>query len=143
MSPSRRTSSLTVAILPAFLFLTGCAASTGCPKFQALPEAAPCPGGTPVEQKPHYSSVFRGRIVSRGVPVEGATVVAEVFDWGVRKTAVSDAQGVFMFEDLRPETYRVVICAPGYRPVTGFAFIGDAYKELPLAVDLSPGGSGR
>jgi hypothetical protein len=93
--------------------------------------------------KTHYSSVLRGRILSGGVPVEGATVVAELFDWGVRKTAISDGQGVFQFEEARPETYRIVICRPGYRPVLGFAFLGDAYRELPLTVDLKPDGAGR
>ena len=146
MSLTRRPSIrglLFAAIVPGFLIQSGCAPSTGCPKFQALLKVASCPGGAAVEMKPHYSSVLRGRIVSRGAPVEGATVVAEVFDWGVRKSAVSDSQGVFMFEDLRPETYRVVICGPGYRPVTGFAFVGDGYKELPLSLDLTPDGSAR
>jgi hypothetical protein len=131
------------AVVPALFSLTGCAASTGCPKFQELMQAASCPGGAPVEMKNHYSSVLRGRVLSGGVPVEGATVVAEVFDWRVRKTAVSDSQGVFMFEELRPETYRIAICRPGFRPATGFAFIGDAYLEVPLVADLKPDGSGR
>ena len=134
---------LAVAIIPALLSLAGCAGTTGCPKFQALQQVASCPGSPPVKLKQHFSSVLRGRILSRGVPVKGATVVAEVFDWGVRKTAVSDDQGVFMFEELRPETYRIVICRPGYRPALGFAFIGDKYREIPLTVDLKPDGSER
>ncbi len=138
-----RRASLAMAIASAVLFLAGCAGMAGCPKFQALQKVASCPGSAPVELKHHFSSVLRGRILSGGVPVEGATVVAEIFDWGVRKTAVSDEQGVFMFEELRPETYRIVICRPGYRPTLGFAFIGDRYREVPLTIDLKPDGSER
>src|SRR5512140_902232 len=127
-----------VAVVAAVISLTGCAGMTGCPKFQALQKVASCPNGTPVELKQHFSSVLRGRILSKGVPVEGATVVAEIFDWGVRKTALSDSQGVFMFEELRPETYRIVICRPGFRPAIGFAFIANKYREVPLTVDLEP-----
>lgn len=142
-SRATRRGLLAAPIVSALLALTGCAGMTGCPKFQALQKVASCPDGTPVELKNHFSSVLRGRILSGGVPVEGATVVAEIFDWGVRKTAVSDGQGVFMFEELRPETYRIVICRPGFRPALGFAFIGDAYREIPLTVDLKPDGSKR
>jgi hypothetical protein len=123
-------------LLPALLALAGCGASTGCPKFQSLMLAASCPGGAPVDLPTHYSSVLRGRITSGGAPVAEANVTVEVFDWGVRKSAVSDSQGVFQFEELRPETYRIVVCRPGYRPALGFAFIGDKYKEVPMMVEL-------
>ena len=138
-----RSALLAALVVPALLSLSGCINPAGCPKFHALMQVASCPAGAPVEMKTHYSSVLRGRIVSRGVPVEGATVVAELFDWGVRKTAVSDSQGVFQFEEVRPETYRIVVCRAGYRPILGFAFLGDAYRELPLTVDLTPDGPGR
>ena len=130
-------------VVPALLSLSGCINPAGCPKFHALMQVASCPSGAPVEMKAHYSSVLRGRIMSGGAPVEGATVVAERFDWGVRKTAVSDGQGVFQFEEVQPETYRIVVCRAGYRPVLGFAFVGDAYREVPLTVDLVPDGPGR
>ena len=106
-------------------------------------QLAACPAGQPVDLPSHYSSVFRGRIMAGGVPVAGANVTVEVFDWGVRKSAVSDSQGVFQLEELRPETYRVVVCRPGYRPALGFAFIGEKYKELPMMVDLKPDAPAR
>ena len=106
-------------------------------------QLAACPAGQPVDLPSHYSSVFRGRIMAGGVPVAGANVTVEVFDWGVRKSAVSDSQGVFQLEELRPETYRVVVYRPGYRPALGFAFIGEKYKELPMMVDLKPDAPAR
>jgi len=142
MSPiSRCLRALTclVALGALTAWLEGCGPSAaGCPKFQSLMQEAACSDGQPVEMAPHYSAVLRGRILSGGVPVEDATVVAEVFDWRVHQTAVSDHQGVFQFEDLRPETYRIVICRKGFRPLVGFAFVSNDYLERPLMAELQP-----
>jgi len=132
-----------VPVLAALVALVGwleaCGPSAvGCPKFQTLMQEAACPGGQPTEMAHHFSAVLRGRILSGGVPVEGATVVAEVFDWRVHQTAVSDQQGVFQFEEVRPETYRIVICKSGYRPLVGFAFVSNDYLERALTAELQP-----
>jgi len=62
------------------------------------------------------SGAIRGTVTDpSGGAVPKATVVAEDFEKGIQRTAVSDEGGAYEFEGLLPATYRVTIKATGFQ----------------------------
>src|SRR6185503_1446279 len=64
-----------------------------------------------------YGSITGTVIDAQDAVLPGATVTATQVDTGVRREAVTDGNGIYLFNDLRPGVYRVSIALPGFRPV--------------------------
>ena len=63
-------------------------------------------------------SILGTAVDQSGAVVPGAAVSLKSPATGITRNAVSDANGVFHFPNLNPDTYNVTITAQGFKPVT-------------------------
>lgn len=90
------------------------------------------------------TGAVRGVVRQRaGKPLVGATVVAKHLEAGQTQTAISNDQGQFQFQNLRPGTYDLEVSSTGFVTQTKTAVALEAGQNVALNFELQAGQEGE
>ena len=86
-----------------------------------------------------FNASVQGTVVDpRGSVVPNAPVALMNTDTGVRRTAVSDASGIYRFDSLAPGNYTVTTTVQGFAPTTiAFTLTTDETRDVSLSLKVA------